>query len=104
MPGAFITSDLSSVFNPLDFGEPVGSVTVNGVVVSGAIFDDADVEINVPGETSADIMRQPTLTVPSADVPNLASGQLVVARGVTYRVQNWRDDDDGTVTIYMGDV
>lgn len=104
MPGAFIDRDLKIVFNPKDFGEDKYSVTINDVQIEGAIFDNGDVEIETSSQYGADIMRQPALTVSEADAANLVKGQTVVIRDTSYRVVNWFNEGDGTVTIYLGSI
>jgi len=102
MPGAFIDRDVKIVFNPKDFGEEKYSVTIDNVQIEGAIFDNDDVEIETTGQMGADILRQPILTVSESDAANLAAGQTVVVRDVTYRVVSWMNEGDGTVSIYLG--
>lgn len=100
MPGAFITADLAGVFNSKEFAETPGSVTVAGVPVTHAIFDEDDVEVT-QGDGEAVIMAQPSITCPKSEVSTATYGQTVVVRGVAYTVINSFDHGDETVTIYL---
>lgn len=99
MPGAFISNDLASFFNPAEFGES-DPVVINGMTVSGAIFDREDVEVQT-GEGFGQIVPQPKITCKSADLSPLRSGQTAVVRGQNYRVKNWLDDGAGVTQIFL---
>lgn len=98
MPGAFLERDLSAIFNSKHFGED--AVVINGVSVPGAIFDNRDIEVQT-GEGFGQIVPQPMVTCRASVLSPLASGQIVVARGQSYRLKNWKDDGVGIVEIYL---
>lgn len=100
MPMPCLSTDLTAVFSEGDFGETAGSVRWRGVVISGAIFDDEDVEIAV-GEGVGEIQHQAVLTAPAAQFVGIADGDPVIVRSRQYRVKNWKDDGTGVIDIYL---
>ncbi len=99
MPGSFIQNDLPLLFASSDFGEADGSATWKGVSVSG-IFDDDDVEVQM-GEGVGEIIPQPTFIGNTADFPGIADGDLMVIRGETFKVKNWKSERDGVIEIFL---
>lgn len=98
MPGSFLQSDLSAIFNSSEFGE--ASVVINGRDVPGAIFDYGDIEVQT-GEGFGQIVPQPKITCDTSKILPLVHGQVVSACGKTYRVKNWKDDGTGVTEIYL---
>lgn len=95
-----LTDDLTAVFAASDFGEACGTVTFRGDPVSGAIFDDEDVEIQT-GEGVAEIAHQAMLTAPSSQFPDIAEDDPVTIRGKSFRVKFWKDDGTGVIEVYL---
>ena len=79
------------------FGE---SVTWAGSTVT-VIFDDEDVEVQL-GEGVAQIQNQPTMIGQTSDFSGIADGDAVVARGVTFKVKNWKRDGQGSDRDILG--
>lgn len=100
MAGSFIESDLSAVFASSDFGEADFSVTWKGCPVSGCIFDDEDVAVEL-GEGVGEIMHQSVITGQSAKFLGIADGDPMVVRGVSYTVKHWSDDGTGVIEIHL---
>lgn len=98
MVGSFIQDDLPFLFASSDFGEADGTVTWNGTPVAG-IFDDDDVEVQM-GEGVGEIVAQPTFTGMTSDFSGIADGDVMVIRGETFTVKNWRREGD-EITIYL---
>lgn len=98
MPGAFLTSDLSAIFNSSEFGDV--TVVINGVSAPGSIFDSGDIEVQT-GEGFGQIVPQPKVTCKSAVLLPLKSGQVVSAAGKSYRIKNWKDDGTGITEVYL---
>ena len=95
-----LTDDLTAVFAASDFGEACGTVLFRGDPVTGAIFDDEDVEIQT-GEGAAEIGHQCVLSGPSSQFPDIAENDPVTVRGVAYKVKFWMDDGTGVIEIHM---
>ena len=96
MPGAFLTTDLASLFVSSEFGE---AATYQGSPVQG-IFDDEDVEVQM-GEGVTEIVHQPMWTGRSADFTGIADGHTMVIRSATFRVKNWKDDGTGVIEVFL---
>ena len=96
MPAAFIANDVAHVTGSDVFGE---TVTWDGNTVT-VIFDDEDIEVQL-GEGVAQIQNQVTMTGQTSDFPGIADGNVVVARGVTYHVKNWKRDGTGEIEIFL---
>lgn len=99
MAGSFIQDDLPFLFASTDFGEADNAVTWKGDPVSG-IFDDDDVEVQL-GEGVGEIIAQPTFTGSTADFDGIADGDVMVIRGDTFKVKNWKAERDGTIEIFL---
>ena len=97
MAGSFIQNDLSAIFSQCDFAE---TVVLDGVTIPQAIFDDGDVEVN-NGEGVAQIVPRPMVQLPTSYLDNLVDGSVVIARGKTYRVANWKHDGTGVTELYL---
>ena len=95
-----IARDMSALLSSSQFGEAAGSVTWRGRPIPRCIFDDEDIEVETP-DGPATIMHQAVLTGASADFPGIAANDPVVIRGVTYRVDFWKDDGTGQIEIYL---
>lgn len=100
MAGSFLTNDLTTILASSDFGEAENSVTLAGVVIPNGIFDDEDIDVAM-GEGVAQIVPQPMFTCATAHVPNIAEFQVMVIRGQTFEVQNWKRDGTGITEIYL---
>jgi hypothetical protein len=100
MPMKCLIDDLGAVFSASDFGEACGTVFFKGELVSGAIFDDEDVEIP-NGEGMSEIGHQCVLTGPVSQFPSIAEGDPVTIRGTTYRVKFWMDDGSGVIEVHL---
>lgn len=100
MAGSFLTNDLTTILASSDFGEANNSVTLGGVIIPNGIFDDEDIDVNL-GEGVAQIVPQPIFTCASAHAVGITEGQAMVIRGVSYTVQNWKDDGTGLIEIYL---
>ncbi len=100
MPGSFLTSDLVTLFASSEFGEAKDSVTLAGVVIPDGIFDDEDIDVTM-GEGAAQIVPQPIFTCATAHVLGIADGQIMVIRGASFKVQNWKNDGTGLTEIYL---
>lgn len=96
MPASFIANDVAHVTDSSVFGE---SVTWKGNAVT-AIFDDEDIEVTL-GEGVAQIIPHAMLTGQTSDFPGIATGDVVVARGVTYHVKNWKRDGTGEIEVFL---
>jgi hypothetical protein len=102
MPGSFIERDLKAVFSSRDFSETDGAVTLNGMVLPLALFDNEDIQVEETGSGFAKVMSQPTVTCPTTAVVAIAEKQIVVVRGVSYPVTSWFNNGDETTTLYLG--
>lgn len=100
MPGSFLTDDLAALFRVDHFGEEPDSVVWEGNPISGAIFDDEDVEVQL-GEGHGEIVHRAIVTAASSEFPGIADGDSVVVRGVNYTVANWMDDGSGMIEIHL---
>lgn len=100
MAGAFLTDDLTSVFNANDFGENAGVVTWKGAAINHVIFDDADVE-TLDEDNGVILEHQAMLTGRTSDFAGIARGDAVVARSVSYTVRYWKDDGTGVIEIFL---
>lgn len=100
MPMPCLTTDLGALFSADAFGETDGSVEWRGVVISGAIFDDEDVEMSV-GDGAAEIAHQAIVTAPSAQFADIAENDPMTVRGRPFRVRFWKDDGTGVIEIYL---
>ena len=100
MAGSFLTNDLTTILASSDFGEAGNSVTLAGVVIPNGIFDDEDIDVSM-GEGVAQIVPQPIFTCATAHVPTIADGQIMIIRGETFKVQNWKQDGTGLTEIYL---
>lgn len=98
MPGAFLTNDLTAIFNSAEFGD--ATVVINGVSAPGSIFDSGDIEVQT-GEGFGQIVPQPKITCATSVILPLSNGQIVTASGRTYKVKNWKDDGTGVTEIYL---
>lgn len=96
MPAAFIANDVAHVTGSDVFGE---SVTWAGSTVT-VIFDDEDVEVQL-GDGVAQIQNQPTMIGQTSDFSGIADGDTVVARGVTFKVKNWKRDGQGQIEVFL---
>lgn len=97
MVGRFIENDLSAVFRQSAFAE---TVVLDGVSITEAIFDDGDVEVN-NGEGTTQIVSVPRVQIPTRSFANTTDQSTLVARGVTYRVANWKHDGTGVTEIFL---
>lgn len=97
MAGTFIQNDLAALFSQNDFAE---TVVLDGVTIRDAIFDDGDREVN-NGEGVAQIVPQPVVQLPTSYTASVVDGSVVIARGETYRVVNWKHDGTGVTEIYL---
>lgn len=95
-----LETDLGAVFASSDFGEAENTVTWRGDPVSWCIFDNEDVTVEM-GEGVGEIVHQTTILAPSRDFIGIADGDVVTARGDTYRVKHWMDDGAGLLTIFL---
>lgn len=100
MPMPCLETDLGAVFASSDFGEAGGTVTWKGLPISGVIFDDEDLEIQL-GEGIAEIGHRAILTGPSASFAGIADEDPVVVRGNAFKVKNWIDDGTGVIEIHL---
>lgn len=100
MPGSFLTNDLVTIFASSDFGEANNSVTLAGVVIPNGIFDDEDIDVSM-GEGVAQIVPQPMFTCATAHLTGIAGDQIMIIRGATFKVQNWKNDGTGMTEIYL---
>lgn len=103
MPMPCLLTDLTTVFSDDAFGETLGSVRWRGVVITGAIFDDEDVDVSI-GEGVGEIQHQAVLAAPAAQFPGIADGDPVIARGRSFRVKYWKDDGTGVIEIWLEEV
>lgn len=97
MAGTFIQNDLAALFSQNDFAE---TVVLDGVTIYDAIFDDGDREVN-NGEGVAQIVPQPVVQLPTTHTAAVVDGSVVIARGKTYRVANWKHDGTGVTELYL---
>ena len=95
-----LDTDLTAVFSANDFGETLGTVMINAVVVGQCFFDDEDMEVQT-GEGVSQIVHAAYVTAPTAQLPVLAQGQPAVVRGLSYLVQYWMDDGNGVTRVYL---
>ena len=100
MPGSFLEDDLTSLFASPDFGEADGTVTWAGVTISGGIFDDEDIELQL-GEGVTEIAHQARFTGPSAEFVGIRDNDPMTIRGRQFRVKNWKDDGTGVIEIFL---
>ena len=100
MPMPCLTTDLAALFATSGFGEASGTVLFKGIAVTGAIFDNEDVEVAMPDGTT-EIVHQAVLTGDSTQFPNIAETDPVTIRGTTYKVKFWMDDGTGVIEIYL---
>lgn len=89
------TENLPAFFRAAGFGT---SVTVGGVARVG-IFD-AGTRLGAVGMAGV-ATTQPTLTLPTADVPSPAVGQAVIVNGVNYLVAEHDLDGTGVSTLIL---
>ena len=100
MPMPCLTTDLSALFASSAFGEASGTVLFKGVPITGAIFDDEDVEIATP-DGAAEILHQAVLTAPSSQFAGIAEKDPVTIRGTIFKVKFWMDDGSGVIEIHL---
>lgn len=100
MPMKCLTDDLTAVFAASDFGEACGTVLFRGDPVSGAIFDDEDVEVPT-GEGVSEIAHQAVLTGPASQFPDIAENDPVTISGKAFKVKFWMDDGTGVIEIHL---
>lgn len=97
MAGSFIQRDLAAIFSQRAFAE---TVVLDGVTVHEAIFDDGDIDV-INGEGVAQIVPRPMVQLPTSYTDTMVDGSVVIARGKTYRVANWKHDGTGVTEIYL---
>ena len=100
MPGSFITSDLDVILGASDFGEAPGTVLWKGISVTGCIFDEEDIAVDV-GDGITQKVTHTELVAKSADFDGITDGDAIQARGISYIVKNWEDDGEGVIIIQL---
>lgn len=100
MPMPNILTDLAALFTSRDFGEDVGTVLWNNTLITGAIFDDEDVEVQMP-DGQGEIIHQAMITGQSAQFVGIREKDPVVIRNRQYKVNYWKDDGTGVIEIYL---
>jgi len=100
MPMRCLDTDLDAVFTSSGFGEADSTVTWKGAPLTGFIFDDEDVQVEL-GEGVGEIMHQSTLTGPYLQVVGIANDDDVTVGAGTFKVKNWLNDGTGVIEIHM---
>jgi len=101
MPMSCLETDLDTIFASSDFGEADGAVR-NGDVANPipGIFDNEDVETQ-NGEGATILAPSAMFTCALSKVPNLADGDTLLIRGVTYIIRSWMRDGANTVELFL---
>ena len=101
MPLNCISSDISALLSPSDFGVEGGAI-LNGDTANPiqGIFDDEDIETQ-NGEGVTVLVRQAMFTCSSSDVPNLTEGNTFFINGAEYIVRATSNDGTGIVEAYL---
>lgn len=89
------TEDMTAFFNPADFAE---TITLDGVQVP-AIFDNGYSAGNVGSVGMAS--TQPSVQLATARVPTSPVGDVVIVRGISYRVGAHEPDGTGVSTLFL---
>jgi hypothetical protein len=99
--GSFLTDDLSTVFDTVDFSV-VGTYTPDGGSATSinGIFDDEDLEVDV-GEGSLILQRSAKFTCASGDVIGIAEGDALTVASVDYIITYFKDDGTGVTETYL---
>lgn len=96
-----IEDDLSIIFSTTDFaetarytpsGQPVREVSV--------IFDNGDIAVDDDGYAGR-IIKETKVTGRSSDFPNVAQGDTIEVRGVTYYVGPIMNQITGVIEIHL---
>ena len=97
MAGRFIERDVAAIFRQTAFAE---TITLNGSIITEAIFDNADREV-AQGEGVTNIVPIPMVQVPTRTAEDIFDGAIAVIRSRQYRVVNWKHDGTGVTEIYL---
>ena len=96
MAGAFLTDDLSDLFQTDDFAS---AATFSGSTIN-VIFDAEFVGVDTGGEVQVE-SSSPVCYVATSDVAAAAHGSTIAIGGVTYTVTGREDDNTGVTMLRL---
>ena len=96
MAGAFLTDDLTDLFQADDFAS---SATFGGSTIN-VILDREYLGVDVGGEVQVE-SNSPILYAATTDVATAAHGSTIAIGGVTYTVIGREDDNTGVTMLRL---
>lgn len=96
MAGAFLTDDLTDLFQADDFAS---AATFGGSTIN-VIFDAEFIGVEVGGEVQVE-SSQPICYAPTSSVSSAAHGSTITIDGVSYTVTGREDDNTGVTMLRL---